>query len=413
MSTYPSSEGVIIYQGTNNRIKNAVILASKVDSTGATHPEPEAFQSNEDGIFKIADSDKPWKIEILHKDIIPFTSGWEPDGKRKEFQVTAINSSNKRGRWFFGLMIILLGLLLPVYLLLHYKVEKAGGPLSNLLVQKITEVQHQFADIQKLEKDFIDQIERAARESILDQDSTKRPDFVKIIKNGGVDSVNAYLKLIPTPPAPAKKARIDSLKTMGKNLESLMNSQVALVTNIDTLVTYLLRKDIYLMQADKESIKSVSQLLNKATLANDKTLEKKHTNDLLKMVSAPPWPGFIPWRNEPWRFFDILFWALAGVLVQKIITTGVYLWKDTFQNKGIWMHIAHLVVVPLLVLVTMMLLSMFSFAFSGSAGGSVVIDIADPAITHAFSFILAVAPWGVWDFIRAQSARITAKHDEG
>ena len=77
------------------------------------------------------------------------------------------------------------------------------------------------------------------------------------------------------------------------------------------------------------------------------------------------------------------------------------------------MHVAHLFVVPLLVLVTMMLLSMVSFEFKGDAGGGVVIDIGDPSVTRAFSFILAVAPWGVWDFVRRQAARVTAKKEDG
>jgi len=49
-----------------------------------------------------------------------------------------------------------------------------------------------------------------------------------------------------------------------------------------------------------------------------------------------------------------------------------------------------------------MLLSIVSFEFSATNGGNgVVIDFADPGITRAFSFILAVAPWGVWDFVGA------------
>jgi hypothetical protein len=75
------------------------------------------------------------------------------------------------------------------------------------------------------------------------------------------------------------------------------------------------------------------------------------------------------------------------------------------------MHLAHLFTVPMLVLVTMMLLSMISFSFDGNGTQSVVIDIGDPAITRAFSFILAVAPWGVWNFVRAQGERIISSRD--
>jgi len=415
MGKYPSSDGVIIYTGSNDRVVHAAILATPIDPGNVTPAEPDAYHSNADGVFTIKDSEKPWTIEILHKNINPVTVKWEPDGKRRVFEVSQITINRKPGKRFFGALILTLILLLPVYLCLHYKVKNAGGPLSNLLVQKITESQHQFGDIQRIETDFIRQIDKAVKEKVFNADTTAGtgPDLVRAINNGNTDTVNAVLKLLKPSTDPVIKSRIDTLKMIGGNLESMQKSQMALLNVIDTSVVYLLRKDNYLMKADKEAIQAITPLIKKAMEKNDTLLVKKYTGDLLKSATIPPWPGFIPWRDEPWRYFEILLWAFAGVLVQKIITTGVYLWKDTFQNKGIWMHIAHLLVVPLLVLVTMMILSMLSFAFSGTTGNGVVIDIADPAITRAFSFILAVAPWGVWDFVRAQAARITSKREEG
>ena len=57
------------------------------------------------------------------------------------------------------------------------------------------------------------------------------------------------------------------------------------------------------------------------------------------------------WDQDPQRFFEVLMWGLAGVLVYKIITVGWYLRNQRFYREGIVMHIGHIITTPLLVLV--------------------------------------------------------------
>jgi len=135
MATYPSSESVIIYQGTNDRLEHAAIVATPIVSANETPAEPVPYQSNEDGIFIIKESDLPLKIEILHKKILSYSVvDWKPDGKRKVLWVTATETNNKPGKVLFFALILSICLLFPLYIWLHYTVDKAGGPLSNLLV---------------------------------------------------------------------------------------------------------------------------------------------------------------------------------------------------------------------------------------------------------------------------------------
>jgi hypothetical protein len=122
-------------------------------------------------------------------------------------------------------------------------------------------------------------------------------------------------------------------------------------------------------------------------------------------------PGFL-WVKDPWRFPEILFWGLAGVLVNKIITTGWYLRTQKFYREGLVMHIAHLVTTPLLVLVAVLILSLVTLSFTLATNNEVKIDLAEPSIMIAFSFIIGTVPWPLWNFIEDMAKRFTGQLDE-
>ena len=70
------------------------------------------------------------------------------------------------------------------------------------------------------------------------------------------------------------------------------------------------------------------------------------------------------------------------------------------------MHISHLVSVPLLVLVIVFILSLVTLSII-LAGNEVTLDLADPRVLVAVSFILGSRPWALRDFIQRTSEKIT------
>ena len=124
-----------------------------------------------------------------------------------------------------------------------------------------------------------------------------------------------------------------------------------------------------------------------------------------------PKSGFL-WVQDPWRFLEILFWGLAGVLVNKIITTGWYLRTQRFYREGLVMHIAHLVTTPLLVLVAVLILSLVTLSFTLASNSEVTIDLSEPSVLIAFSFIIGTVPWPLWNFIEDSARRFTGQQEE-
>jgi len=118
---------------------------------------------------------------------------------------------------------------------------------------------------------------------------------------------------------------------------------------------------------------------------------------------------FAIWSDEPLRFIEIFLWGLAGILVSKIITTGWYLRKHRFYREGLLMHISHIIATPILVLVTVFLLSEVTLSFTLDQGNEISIDLSLPALMVAFSFIIGTSPWPLWNFILKTAKRFTGQ----
>lgn len=114
------------------------------------------------------------------------------------------------------------------------------------------------------------------------------------------------------------------------------------------------------------------------------------------------------WGDEPFRFLEVLFWGLAGVLVDKLMSIGYYLRRSTFYRSGILMHISHIISVPLLTLVVVFLLSLVTLSMTLTGNNEVQLDLSDPRILVAVSFILGSRPWGLRDFIQRTAEKVTS-----
>jgi len=123
--------------------------------------------------------------------------------------------------------------------------------------------------------------------------------------------------------------------------------------------------------------------------------------------------GFKIWSTDPLRYLEILLWGLAGILVSKIFTTGWYLRGHRFYREGILMHIAHIVATPLLVLVTVLLLSQVTLKITLANNNEIAIDLSVPAIMVAFAFIIGTSPWPLWNFILDTAKRFTGQLEKG
>jgi hypothetical protein len=115
------------------------------------------------------------------------------------------------------------------------------------------------------------------------------------------------------------------------------------------------------------------------------------------------------WDQDPQRFFEVLMWGLAGVLVYKIIIVGWYLRSQRFYREGIVMHIAHIITTPLLVLVAVLLLSLATLSIKLASGNQLTLDLSDPRIMVAVSFLLGTSPWPLWGFIEDTAKRVTGR----
>lgn len=119
--------------------------------------------------------------------------------------------------------------------------------------------------------------------------------------------------------------------------------------------------------------------------------------------------GFRIWTEDPLRYLEIVLWGVAGILVSKIFTTGWYLRNHRFYREGVLMHIAHLVATPVLVLITVLLLSQVTMTFSLANSNQVTVDLSAPGIMVAFAFIIGTSPWPLWNFILNTAKRFTSQ----
>ncbi len=76
------------------------------------------------------------------------------------------------------------------------------------------------------------------------------------------------------------------------------------------------------------------------------------------------------------------------------------------------MHIAHLVTTPLLVLVAVLILSLVTLSFTLATNNEVTLDLSEPSIMIAFSFIIGTAPWPLWNFIEDSARRFTGQQED-
>ena len=125
-------------------------------------------------------------------------------------------------------------------------------------------------------------------------------------------------------------------------------------------------------------------------------------------VEDPPSRGLF-WTREPFRYLEVFFWGLAGTLVALILSTGNYMRKRRFYREGIWQSTAQIVTIPPLALVVVLLLSQTTFSLTLANSTGLQINLSDPRLLAAVSFLIGVQPWDTWRFVRETAGQITGR----
>lgn len=198
---------------------------------------------------------------------------------------------------------------------------------------------------------------------------------------------------------------LDQANTADKASESA--ELLATIADIRTGVGLALAKSSELNAADKEAVTKLVEEIQASVEADGKDEVLARLATLGQLVQAPSKPVVGLWDQDPWRLLEVLLWSLCGVLVNKLITTGWYLRAHKFYREGIVMHAAHIITTPLLVLVAVLLLSLVTLNITPVSGNQLTLDLSDPRILVAFSFLLGSSPWPLWDFIQNTAKRFT------
>ncbi len=83
-----------------------------------------------------------------------------------------------------------------------------------------------------------------------------------------------------------------------------------------------------------------------------------------------------------------------------IVSCGYCIYEVRFYSDGIYWHVVNLLTVPLLVLVFVLLLSQVTLTISVASSYDMRLDLSNPLVLVAVSFLLGVLPWNLWRRLR-------------
>lgn len=109
------------------------------------------------------------------------------------------------------------------------------------------------------------------------------------------------------------------------------------------------------------------------------------------------------WTSWPWLLLELWFWGMLGTLIQMIMRVGWYLRKRNYHVYGTFMHISHIVVVPILSVIATLLISLVEIKIAGSE----IVNFSRTQTLVVVCFLLAISPWNLWDFILQRSKKLT------
>jgi hypothetical protein len=255
----------------------------------------------------------------------------------------------RAGRLFFYALLAALALLVILYVALHVAFPQAPEPLSETIPVAITAFEEEVAVA------FDAEDKDAAGAGLL----------------AALADIEADVK-----------SAMDQRKDMSETDQLLVQARIKTVQ--DSLTPEMLAE----------------------TLGNAESSSLPSRIDVLRQIVAAPRQSEVGiWERDPLRIIEVLLWGLAGILVNKIMITGWWLYQRRFYKDGIVMHVAHLVATPIMVLVLVFLLSLVSLSITLASGNALTLDLSDPRVMVAFSFLMGTIPWPLYNFIESTAKR--------
>lgn len=411
--TLHTFSGIVYHQDSQQRLSDVTIRPIKGDNKNFPLP----IITDKDGRFNLKLAKGKWQFEVLHFDSQPTSFKVDiedEDVTDYEIRLIALSQHNQAaGLRFFTFSIFTLLALFAAYIFLHNNYPQPNIPLSLELLEDIENVEQEVKAIQLTNDSIFSNLGQLNRDIV--KTDQKKPYF---------DSVYNDLKIFKTTEIPRyldslKKEEVDAkivaqLNKMSQNQRNFQKDPLFLdrMNSLDSTLNKVIKRKDYIVPVHYPLLQERQQMIRSALPNNNAELILKKLDELKEGVKTPPTLEKLPWTLPPWNYLEILFWALAGILSSKILTTGYYLRRRRFYQEGIYMHLSHIVAIPFMVLVAMILLSLISFEINISGGTPARFSLADPSFLAAFSFILAAQPWEIWDFIKDAGQAIRRRKDD-
>ena len=341
--------GTVSRSVTRERVAKATVEARK-------DADVEHVEADEYGAFSFLNlGDGDWSFVVLDEGSVP-GRGMKfkvPDETKDGVWLNVVrretDEDRKAGRIFFAALLAAFALLMILYVALHISVQQGAAPLSETIPVAISTFEEQLAAAFKAE-------DKAAE---------------------GAELLAAMAD-IATSVETALEQRVDMSET----------DRLLVLAQVKTIEDSLAE--------DKVA----------ETLAHAEESElPERINILRETIKTPGQRVAGIWERDPLRIIEVLLWGLAGILVNKIIDTGWYLRRRSFHKEGIIMHMAHIVATPVMVLVVVFLLSLVSLEITLASGNTLTLDLSDPRVMVAFSFLLGTIPWPLWNFIESTAEK--------
>ncbi len=421
-----SISGTVFRHESLERMKFAVLTATR--KRGKNEPEVGPVLSttaDDDGDFAFDGLDKgEWIINAFHKKSQfskKINLDLQKDRKDIDIYMSPLSTdADTSAGWKFLLSSIGVLLALGVaYVFLHINLPRSQGPLDENILGTVQTMKKRVQKIASQNDSLqlgptIAKLDLAVQKLPLANSLTKL--YITPLKTkfevGEVDSVKLILESM---------AKDSLLKGLSENVSFLTKAVQKYIqlkgdadlntqqSRLDTTLKTVLKENKLLKTAYRDSLGGLLGKVEKARSQNNSVALIHQLSALEEGIQNPVITKvFSKWTEYPWLMLEVLLWALAGILVHKIIVVGSYLRFGSFYSRGIPMHLSHYFAVPLMVLVAMMLLSLVSFEFALESGQSVKIDFKYPYILAAFSFVLANQPWGILRFIHSSAKSITS-----
>lgn len=134
----------------------------------------------------------------------------------------------------------------------------------------------------------------------------------------------------------------------------------------------------------------------RAANESDKNEVRLLLREVDELISKKPQSFF--WETYPWRFLEIVMWALIATFLRLIVNTGYYLFRKRFIKTGVFHSLGLIFTVPILALLISIVLSFIKINFSfGEAEFN--LDLTNIYTSILVATFIGLSPWKGWDYL--------------